>query len=302
MAHRAGRLTDCRAVDARVSRRDAGARRAAGRRRRAAPAASGTPAPPASAHQPPATRTSAGPWHGTGTRSRTGPAGTPSSRRPARSAASRARTRREALDAWRAAQGRGVVVLPTGAGKTHVACMAIDDRRRSTLVVAPTLDLVRQWYDLLRATFGVPVGLIGGGEYDVRAAHRHDVRLGLPAHGAPGRAVRARRVRRVPSPARPGVRAGGARRAGPVSPRADRHARARRRPRRRADRAVRADRLPQGHRRALGRLPGAVRDRPPDVELGAQDRPAYEEARGIYRDFLARHGIRMSTPSGGPTS
>src|SRR5579872_2605914 len=58
-----------------------------------------------------------------------------------------------ALDAWRAARGRGVVVLPTGAGKTQVACMAIDDRRRSTLVVAPTLDLVRQWYDVLRATF-----------------------------------------------------------------------------------------------------------------------------------------------------
>ena len=71
----------------------------------------------------------------------------------------------EALAAWRAAQGRGVVVLPTGAGKTHVACLAIDDRRRSTLVVAPTLDLVRQWYDVLRASFGVPVGLVGGGEY-----------------------------------------------------------------------------------------------------------------------------------------
>ena len=61
------------------------------------------------------------------------------------------------------------MVLPTGAGKTWVACLAIDDRRRSTLVVAPTLDLVRQWYDVLRTTFGVPVGVIGGGEYDVRS-------------------------------------------------------------------------------------------------------------------------------------
>src|SRR5712691_10013120 len=52
---------------------------------------------------------------------------------------------RRALAAWRANQGRGVVVLPTGAGKTWVACLAIDDRRRSTLVIAPTLDLVRQW-------------------------------------------------------------------------------------------------------------------------------------------------------------
>ena len=59
-------------------------------------------------------------------------------------------------------------MLPTGAGKTLVAQLAIDDRRRSTLVVAPTLDLVRQWYDVLRATFGEPVGLVGGGDYDVQ--------------------------------------------------------------------------------------------------------------------------------------
>jgi len=74
----------------------------------------------------------------------------------------------EALAAWNAAGGRGVVVLPTGAGKTLVAHMAIDLRRRSTLVVTPTLDLVRQWYDGLLATFGIPVGIIGGGEYDVQ--------------------------------------------------------------------------------------------------------------------------------------
>ena len=74
----------------------------------------------------------------------------------------------EALAAWDAAGGRGVVVLPTGAGKTLVAHMAIDLRRRSTLVVTPTLDLVRQWRDGLGATFDVPVGIIGGGEYDLR--------------------------------------------------------------------------------------------------------------------------------------
>ncbi|HEY5243627.1 MAG TPA: DEAD/DEAH box helicase family protein, partial [Polyangiaceae bacterium] len=70
----------------------------------------------------------------------------------------------EALAAWRAQRGRGVVVLPTGSGKSHVALLAIDDKRRSALVVAPTLDLVRQWFDLLTTTFGGPVGVIGGGE------------------------------------------------------------------------------------------------------------------------------------------
>ena len=92
----------------------------------------------------------------------------------------------EALAAWAAAGGRGVVVLPTGAGKTLVAHMAIDLRRRSTLVVAPTLDLVRQWHDGLAVTFGVPVGIIGGGDYDLRpltvttydSAHLHMENLG----------------------------------------------------------------------------------------------------------------------------
>ena len=74
----------------------------------------------------------------------------------------------EALVAWDAAGGRGVVVLPTGAGKTLVAHLAIDLRRRSTLVVTPTLDLVRQWHDGLVSSFGVAVGIIGGGDYDLR--------------------------------------------------------------------------------------------------------------------------------------
>lgn len=73
----------------------------------------------------------------------------------------------QAVEAWTAARGRGVVVLPTGSGKTHVALLAMQQKQRSTLVVAPTLDLVRQWYDLLRATFAIEVGVVGGGEHTV---------------------------------------------------------------------------------------------------------------------------------------
>ena len=75
-----------------------------------------------------------------------------------------------ALAAWEAAGRRGVVVLPTGAGKTLVALLALEKVARSTLVVVPTLDLLHQWYAGLLAAFpGVSVGLLGGGSRDLDA-------------------------------------------------------------------------------------------------------------------------------------
>lgn len=75
----------------------------------------------------------------------------------------------EAVDAWWQAGRRGVVVLPTGAGKSFVAELCIARADRSTLVVAPTLDLVGQWYDALRRAFGDPIGLLGGGHHELEA-------------------------------------------------------------------------------------------------------------------------------------
>src|SRR5262245_12515466 len=77
---------------------------------------------------------------------------------------------RDALAAWEAARCRGVVVLPTGAGKTYVATLAILSRQRSTLVIVPTLDLMSQWYDVLSSAFSGPleIGIVCGGYYDVR--------------------------------------------------------------------------------------------------------------------------------------
>ena len=75
----------------------------------------------------------------------------------------------EALNAWRKGELRGVVVLPTGAGKTAVAVRAIERAGRSTLVVVPTLALLKQWYSVLSDAFGgqVAVGLLGGGYHEI---------------------------------------------------------------------------------------------------------------------------------------
>src|SRR5919202_3858123 len=75
----------------------------------------------------------------------------------------------QAIEEWKKAGRRGVVVLPTGAGKSLVAQMAIEQVKRSTLVVVPTLDLMNQWYDLLLSCFNAEVGLIGGGYFEVGA-------------------------------------------------------------------------------------------------------------------------------------
>jgi superfamily II DNA or RNA helicase len=190
------------------------------------------------------------------------------------------------------------VVLPTGAGKTWLACLAIDDRRRNTLVIAPTLDLVRQWYDVLGSTFRVPIGVIGGGDYDVQpltvstydSAFLHMEHLGDrfgllvfdECHHLPGSSY-ALAARSAIAPFRLGLTA--------TPERAD-------------GRHVDLDELvgPIVYRKDIVDLSGGylapyetVRL---TVELGPEDRQAHDEARATYRDFLAKSGIRMSSPSG----
>ncbi len=72
----------------------------------------------------------------------------------------------ESISAWQKGGKRGVIILPTGAGKSFVAQMAIEMTGRSTLVVVPTLDLMNQWYDLLVSSFQAEIGLIGGGYFE----------------------------------------------------------------------------------------------------------------------------------------
>lgn len=77
----------------------------------------------------------------------------------------------EAIVSWLRHKGRGVVVLPTGAGKTVVALMAIERLAVRTLVVVPTIELLTQWRAGIIERLGLEeaqVGIVGGGQRLVR--------------------------------------------------------------------------------------------------------------------------------------
>ncbi len=77
----------------------------------------------------------------------------------------------EALANWRAEGSTGVVVLPTGAGKTFVAAMAIHETGLWTLAVVPTIDLLHQWRVALSSALSLSIddiGIFGGGEKEIK--------------------------------------------------------------------------------------------------------------------------------------
>jgi hypothetical protein len=63
----------------------------------------------------------------------------------------------EAISSWSRQGGRGVIVLPTGAGKTVVALIAAARLGLRTLVVAPTIELLHQWRAALSERLGYPL-------------------------------------------------------------------------------------------------------------------------------------------------
>lgn len=202
----------------------------------------------------------------------------------------------DAIRAWAKAGGRGVVALPTGAGKTFVAALAIESRKRSALVIVPTLDLLAQWYDSLGATFARPVGVVGGGHHEVRdltvttydSAQLHmehfGARFGLVVFDechhlpSPGNALAARMCL---APFRLGLSA--------TPERADGRG---------------YDELvgPVVYRKDIGELSGdylaeyeTIRV---EVELRPDERERYEAARATYLGFLRGRGISMRDASG----
>jgi len=73
----------------------------------------------------------------------------------------------EAMNAWKPAK-RGIAVLPTGTGKSFLAALIMERIKRSTLILAPTIDLILQWQRNLEEWFDRPIGLLGGGSFDIQ--------------------------------------------------------------------------------------------------------------------------------------
>jgi superfamily II DNA or RNA helicase len=204
----------------------------------------------------------------------------------------------EAVAAWKAARWRGVVVLPTGAGKSYVAERVIAEARRSTLVVVPTLDLLSQWWAGLRAAFGVEIGVLGGGShtladitvttYDSASLHldRYGDRFGLvvwdEAHHLPAPGY-ARAAESCIAPLRLGLTAT---------------------PERPDGLHTRMTELvgPIVYRREITELAGdflaAYDTEVVTVRLTDAEQERYDALRARYRAFVDAQGIRMGGPDG----
>jgi superfamily II DNA or RNA helicase len=72
-----------------------------------------------------------------------------------------------AVTAWEQQGRRGLVVLPTGGGKTRVAIAAMATARVPTLCLVPTRVLLHQWVAELERSLGGAVGRLGDGAHEV---------------------------------------------------------------------------------------------------------------------------------------
>jgi superfamily II DNA or RNA helicase len=204
----------------------------------------------------------------------------------------------EGLEAWTKQGSRGVVVLPTGTGKTHLAILAIERTARPTLVVTPTIDLLNQWFGELTVAFGGQIGLLGGGYYDLQQltvttydsayihVERWGNRFGLlvfdECHHLPGPSYMAAAIGSI-APFRLGLTA--------TPERAD------------GLDALLADLIgPIVYRKEIKQLKGdylaEYRAQRLYVELSPQEQERYRQAREQYRAFVDARGISMGGQNG----
>lgn len=75
---------------------------------------------------------------------------------------------KEAMQRW-LKQKRGVIVLPTGSGKTILAIKIIEEINAATFIVVPTLNLVSQWKENLERAFNIKIGEFTGQKKEFEA-------------------------------------------------------------------------------------------------------------------------------------
>ncbi len=204
-----------------------------------------------------------------------------------------------ALEKWQAASNAGVVVLPTGAGKTFVAALAIHDLSVWTLAVVPTIDLLQQWRAALAAALSLDaaeIGVFGGGEktikpitimtYDSAALYPRELShfallIFDECHHLPAPTYRLI-AESAFTPLRLGLSA--------TPERSD---------------MAHADLVeligPEVYRRSpaelvKGRYLAQYQEEKVDVALSPEDEERYAEQRRIYRSFLQRRRIIIRTP------
>lgn len=205
----------------------------------------------------------------------------------------------EALARWLAEGSRGVIVLPTGAGKTLVAAMAIHETGLWTLAVVPTLDLLQQWRTALSSALSLDIdeiGIFGGGEkemkpitiitYDSAALYPRELqRFGLlvfdECHHLPAPTYRLI-AESAFTPLRLGLSAT---------------------PERSDMMHLELEQLigPEVYRRSPaelteGRYLAQYQELCIDIALSSEDEARYAEQRRIYRSFLQRRHIVIRSP------
>ncbi len=205
----------------------------------------------------------------------------------------------EALACWLAEGSKGVVVLPTGAGKTFVAALAIHETRLWTLAIVPTLDLLQQWRAALASSLSIDaneIGVFGGGKkelkpitiitYDSAALYPRELkRFGLlifdECHHLPAPGYRLI-AESAFTPLRLGLSA--------TPERSDMA---------HADLEILIG--PEVYRRTPaelteGQFLAQYREIPIDIALSQEDEDRYAEQRQIYRSFLQHRHIVINSP------
>lgn len=202
---------------------------------------------------------------------------------------------KEALHRWME-QKRGIVVMPTGSGKTILAIKIMEEINSSAFVVVPTLDLVKQWREKLEKAFGMEIGEYTGERKNLRAitvatydsAYIHAEHLGNKfkllifdeVHHLPAEAYK-QIAEMFASPYRLGLTATYRREDGLHEE---------------LPRLIGGIVYEKKAEELAGRYLANYETRKISVELTEEEREEYEKYYSIFREYIVKRGIEMKSP------